>query len=108
MKGIQDFAASKVRNQNYNQKRLSIDAKCKVRLPELPLEVWGPFVFVLADAASGGGVASVKAQLQAIQVNCLVTTACDDRGGIVDVDKFYRTHLKTAVAGKEEKLLGAA
>ena len=80
MKGIQDFAASKVRNQNYNQKRLSIDAKCKVRLPELPLEVWGPFVFVLADAASGGGVSSVKVQLQAIQVNCSVTTACGDHG----------------------------
>jgi hypothetical protein len=108
MKGIQDFAASKVRNQNYNQKRLSINSKCKVRLPELPLEVWGPFVFVLADAASGGSVPSVKAQLQAIQVRCLVTTACDDRVGIIDVDKVYRTHLKTTVAGKEEKLLGVA
>lgn len=51
-----------------------------MRLPELPLEVWGPFVFVLADAASAGGVSSVKVQLQAIQVNCSVTIACGDHG----------------------------
>ena len=49
MKGIQDFAAS------------------KVRLPELPLEVWGPFVFVLANPAAAAHVPSVAVQLAAIQ-----------------------------------------
>ena len=49
MKGIQDFAAS------------------KVRLPELPLEVWGPFVFVLADPAAAVHVPSVAVQMEAIQ-----------------------------------------
>jgi hypothetical protein len=41
----------------------------QVRLPELPVEVWGPFVFVLADPAASERVQSVALQLAAVQVN---------------------------------------
>ncbi len=38
-----------------------------MRLPELPLEVWGPFVFVMADAGAVGDVKSVEEQLRELR-----------------------------------------
>ena len=70
MKGIQDFSASKARPFLLHplSKQLQVSQLLQVRLPELPLEVWGPFVFVIADAGAEGDVAPVREQMQAVQV----------------------------------------
>jgi hypothetical protein len=70
MKGIQDFSASKVTKPktSSNPRNNEFTAVQQVRLPELPLEVWGPFVFAVADAAAETVVRPVREQLKAIQV----------------------------------------
>jgi phenylpropionate dioxygenase-like ring-hydroxylating dioxygenase large terminal subunit len=49
-------------------KQLPVSHLLQVRLPELPLEVWGPFVFVIADNGAEGDAAPVREQMQAVQV----------------------------------------
>jgi|688.fasta_scaffold2130191_1 hypothetical protein len=76
MKGIEDFSASKVISQN--RKRVSTSqtrlipfihfTALQVRLPQLPLEEWGPFVFAMSDPAAAAQTEPVSVQLQAIQV----------------------------------------
>jgi len=48
--------------------QLHVSQLLQVRLPELPLEVWGPFVFVIADNGAEGDTAPVREQMQAVQV----------------------------------------